>query len=196
MRRLFWIVLIMGASGAGTTARADDGGFATLGIGPVLAPMTWDGPGALDGMPLHLDTMRTGVALVGRLVPTISVSPTTRIGFGLGASLSLGGGHMGYTSFSFGGEVEGTVRAAFRVSPEMSIHVGIGPGLASIPPNATLLVGANDNVVGMEMLVGGMADASIGWNRLALEARAGYLRGEHITYVPFMLIGTWRWGSP
>lgn len=196
MNRLFWIVLIMSASGAGTTARADDGGFATLGIGPVVAPMTWDGPGALDGMPLHLDTMRTGVALVGRLVPTISVSQTTKIGFGLGASLSMGGGHMGYSSFGFGGEIEGTVRAAFRVSPEMSIHVGVGPGLASIPSSGMLDVDANDNVVGTETLAGGVADASIGWNRLAIEARAGYLRGEHITYVPLMLIGTWRWGSP
>lgn len=191
------VVVVGCLLGASAAARAE--GFASAGIGPVVAPMTWHGTGELDGMPLELSTTRPGIALLLRVGATVEVTPTMRVGAGVGAAVSIGGGHMGSVHYLFGGEVDATLRASFRLRADRSLHVGVGPAFANI-------VGMNDLVamnsdVNFEQQRGAVMDVGMTWERgdkvdLALGRRSGYLRGEHTTYVPIMLVVAVQAGEP
>jgi hypothetical protein len=102
---------------------------------------------------------------------------------------------MGHTRYFLGGEIEATLRAAIRIVPGQTLHVGAGGAMASFGGGGSD-IGKNDNVVRFESLAGVVGDVAVVWDSFAMAVRVGYLRGDHTTYIPAMLLFAWYSGGP
>lgn len=198
IRRIAIVAALL--AGSGTIAEAEGLDWSgSVGLGAVAASLGWESPGALDPAPLHMTDMRTAGAIIGRAAGEEAVSDKSAIGIGFTATISRGGGHLGHSGFDLFAELDLSVRMRRRLSHGLVLRAGAGGGIA-VPTYGGTLDLSNENVVdGDLVLVGPVADVSIGYQQAAigyaLELRGAWLFEEHMTYMPLMLFAKVTWGA-
>lgn len=173
----------------------------SVGAGPLVGPIKWDGPGNSNfgnGQTgdVHLsDTLIAGSVGAGVWFASLV---TPRLALGLGVDLSLvgiGKATLGHTSYGPGYQGDVVVRFIYRERPRpLTYRFSVGFAHANFAGGGED-IGSFDNVAVHEPLWGPTADFSVGSGALAVQLTATYFNGNHMRYIPIVLTARVHFGT-
>jgi hypothetical protein len=179
-----------------TPARAEL--LSSFGIGAQVAPVRWEGPGAVDPQEIRLTGTSYGVSLPIRLTLTQSVAKPRAFGFVVGVTPTFGGPKIGQSTTFGHFMLEALGRVAFRPRTSWGLQVGAGVAVEWPMGGGDNAVLSNDNVDPFTRLQGGIAAVSLtrfgAAHDLTFDLRAAVLTSEHMSSVPVMLCASYEWG--
>ena len=177
-------------------ARADILG--SVGVGPVIEPTRWRGPGAVDPGEIELSDTGFGAALPLRLTITQDRIHRRAFGVSLGVTPIVGGLQMGQSRSSMRVVVDLLAHIS-RNHGTWSFQLGAGGAAGRTPTQSDNGVLSNDNVDPFDgTLFGGVAALSV--TRLGavrdycFELRGAYLFDKHRWAIPVMFTASVEWG--
>ena len=170
----------------------------SVGVGPLVEPTRWRGPGEVDPGEIELSDTALGAALPLRL--TISQDRIRRHAFGvsLGVTPIIGGLRLGQSSSSVRMLVDAMVHIS-RNHGTWSFQLSAGGAAGRILAKSTNGVLSNDNVDALDgTLLGGVAALSVtrfgAVRDYTFELRGAALFDDHRISVPVMFTASIEWG--
>jgi hypothetical protein len=178
-------------------ARADVLG--SVGLGPIVEPTRWTGPGEVDPGEISLSTTSIGGGLPLRLTVTQNVARRYAAGVVLGLTPIIADMNLGQSTSSSRVILDAMARISFRPQSCWSVQLGAGVAVEKVLGRGDNAILSNDNVEPFEdALLGGVVALSFtlyGDARdYTFDLRAALMSEEHRRAVPVMLTASLEWG--